>query len=514
MDLFELDDFPALQQARDQWKAGRADEALQGYESAANLRPRNVRALVEFARALGQRYQIKSAEELLTRANQLAAGSELAVPMIAQAFRGIYRPARAIGLLEELRQRNRLPLPMLGELSVLYEQSGRFDDAQAAIAECVAKAPYRDEPKLILARVQRLRGELEVAARTLRELTRVAGAPPMLHVRAWSELCQIRDRQGDYLGAIDAIERAKAILRGFPRAAEMSRQAAALNDAFARLYSELDETLLARWATLELPQEDHSAGIAHLLGFPRSGTTLLEQVLDAHPKILSAPERAIFSKQIFPAICQVDGRQVISLEALKSTSPDVLIRERNRYLGCHQEVHGQALKRRVHLDKNPNHTSLMAGLFRLFPESRFIFALRDPRDVVVSAYLRYFPLSEFSASFLTWGSTCSLYAHEMNVWLRMRHLMNDNWIEVRYEDTVKDVQQQSRRVFRFLGLNWDEAVKDYRDHTRQKVINSPSHAEARQPVYTHAIGRWKNYQRYVEPYLERLEPFVQTFAYD
>jgi hypothetical protein len=155
----------------------------------------------------------------------------------------------------------------------------------------------------------------------------------------------------------------------------------------------------------------------------------------------------------------------------------------------------------------------MAGLYRLFPESRFVFALRDPRDVVVSAYLRYFPLNEFSAGFLTWGSTCLLYAHEMSVWLRMRRMMKDNWIEVRYEDSVEDIEQQATRVFKFLGLHSETAVTKYRDKMTDKVINSPSHAEARQSIYRHAIGRWKNYQKHLEPYLGRLEPFVDALGY-
>ena len=336
----------------------------------------------------------------------------------------------------------------------------------------------------------------------------------MLCIQVWSELSQIRDREGNYDGAVQAMEQAKTMQRQLPHAQQMVRHSAALNDLFAKLYSELDEATLKRWASVELASPQQPSGIAHLIGFPRSGTTLLEQVLDAHPKILSAPERAVFSKSIFPAMCLAGGRQVISADVLNSLSVERLSRQRDRYLRCHRAIHGQAWDGRIHLDKNPNHMSLVAGLFRLFPESRFIVALRDPRDVVVSAYLRYLPLSEFSAAFLSWENTCAMYVHEMKIWLRMRQLLPDHWLEVAYEDVVKDFEPQVRSVVRFLDLDWDTSVANYRQRTSQRLINSPSHAEARLPIYAHAAGRWRNYEKYLQPLVDALAPFIEAFGYD
>jgi hypothetical protein len=141
-------------------------------------------------------------------------------------------------------------------------------------------------------------------------------------------------------------------------------------------------------------------------------------------------------------------------------------------------------------------------------------SLRDPRDVVVSAYLRTFNLTEFSACFLTWGGSCMIYGFEMGVWLRLRELMEGNWLEVRYEDTVKDLPGEARRVLDFLGLPWDEAVTRYRERGRGKVVNSPTHEAVREPVYSRAVGRWRHYEKYIEPYLDRLRPFVQALGYD
>ena len=210
---------------------------------------------------------------------------------------------------------------------------------------------------------------------------------------------------------------------------------------------------------------------------------------------------------------QAGNSYSLSLSALQAIPRDRLETQRSRYLDYHEAILGEPLAGRVHLDKNPNHTSLIAGLFRLFPESRFLFAVRDPRDVMVSSYLRFFPLTEFSVAFLTWETTCQQYEHEFNVWLSVRDKLGDQALELRYEDLVDEPWRQVRRALTLLGLEWDDGIADYRHCIQAKVINSPTQTAVRQPIYRTAVGRWKNYQRHLEPYLDRLAPFCHAFGY-
>jgi tetratricopeptide (TPR) repeat protein len=511
----DLSDFPLLSDARAHWAANRLDAALEAFDGAVRERPRNVKALVEAARAFGVRHEIGRAEELLNRADGLAGADPRVAPVIAQSYRLLYRPHKAIELLERLRAGPAGLRPdMLAELATLYEQTDRVDEARAAIAECVARAPGHGEPLLVLARVERRRGDHGAAEKILLDLTSRAGAHPVLLVQAWGELCQLRDRQEDYDGAVEAIERAKSILRATPEAQRLSRQALVNNQVLGRIYAALDRATLAEWAGAELPADPRVSGVAHLLGFPRSGTTLLEQVLGAHPGLVDSPERVVFSRDIFKAMYRPTGAEPLTLDALRAIPPERLAAQRRRYLDYMEAALGGPLGGRVHLDKNPNHTSLMVGLYRLFPESRFIVALRDPRDVIVSAYLRNFNLTEFSACFLTWGSSCLIYAFETGVWLRLRALMEGNWLEVRYEDTVADVEGQARRALDFLRLPWDGSVMNYREANKGKVVNSPTHEAVREPVYTRAVGRWRHYEKHLGPYLDRLAPFVNAFGYE
>jgi hypothetical protein len=506
----ELADYPLLREARSLWDGGRLDEALDAFRRAVDREPRNVKALLEAARALGGRYEVAEAERLLDRADALAGDDPRVGPVIAQSYKFLYRPSRAIAALERLRSSpGGLAPDMLAELAALYEQTGRVREAREAIGECVGRAPGRPEPRLVLARVERRLGNAAEAEAILAGLT-AGGGPPMLHVRAWAEWCELRDRQGDYDGAVAAIERAKALLRATPEAVRLSQRALAHNEVLRRLYEGLDRRTLDQWKRPDLPPDGRVSGVAHLLGFPRSGTTLLEQVLGAHPRLADSPERAVFTRDVFPAMYKP---QALTLAALRSIPRERLVAQRRRYLDFMEAALGEPLAGRVHLDKNPNHTSLLAGLYRLFPESRFLVALRDPRDVLVSAYLRVFNLTEFSAPLLTWGGACVMYAFEMGVWLRLRTLMEGNWLEVRYEDTVADLPGQARRATGFLGLPWDDRVLDYRAAAADKVVNSPTHEAVREPLYTRAVGRWRHYEKHLAPYLDRLAPFVRAFGY-
>jgi hypothetical protein len=176
---------------------------------------------------------------------------------------------------------------------------------------------------------------------------------------------------------------------------------------------------------------------------------------------------------------------------------------------------GEPIGGRMHLDKNPAYNPTIPLMLRVLPETRLVIALRDPRDVVLSCYLRYLPLNAVSVRFLDIERTADRYALDMSAWLKFRDLVDVPWCEVRYEDTVADVAGQARRALATLGLPWHDQVLDYRQRlTATKQVTSPSYEAVAQPIYTRAIGRWRNYERLLAPAQKILEPFVREFGYD
>ena len=128
---------------------------------------------------------------------------------------------------------------------------------------------------------------------------------------------------------------------------------------------------------------------------------------------------------------------------------------------------------RVHLDKNPTHTLFLPAIIRLFPETKFLVALRDP-DVVVSCYMQFLPLNPTTTAFLTWDSTARRYALDLGMWLRFRPLLDpETWLEVRYEDVVEDMPASAKRALAFLNLPWEDSVLLYRVSLAEKTVHSP-----------------------------------------
>jgi hypothetical protein len=153
-------------------------------------------------------------------------------------------------------------------------------------------------------------------------------------------------------------------------------------------------------------------------------------------------------------------------------------------------------------------------MFRLFPDATVLLALRDPRDVVLSCYLRYLPLNPVSVSFLTPERTAMRYALDMLIWLKLREIIPPQWVEIRYEDTVADLEGVARRALAALRLPWDDRVLAYREKLKDRFVLTPTYLAVARPVTNRAIGRWRNYAKYLEPVLPILEPYVEEFGYD
>ncbi len=487
-----FEDFPELINARNLWNQSLVAKANQAFQLACDLRPKNVRARVEFARALGQQHRIELAEQLLDQAEAIANGDPRTLIVVAQSFRSIYRQPRAKRIFESLRSFDQLPPPILGELAVLYEQFGEFDAALETIEACVGFAPHRPEPKLIQARILRHLKRYDQAEHVLVELAAFRNASPTLRIETSTELCHLFDATGRYAEAMAAIEAAKALTRGTEKAQRLRRQSAALNKRFSRLYADLDARTVRRWLDADIRLEENLSGVAHILGFPRTGTTLLEQALDSHPQIACAPERVVFSKHIHPALVQREPS--FSLRTLDRHQPGDLMSLAGRYLRLHEEILGQPLGERWLVDKNPNHTSLLAGILRVLPASRFIVVERDPRDVLISCFMRTFPLSEYSVAFLDLQSTWELYQHEQRILERMQELLPERFTTVRYEDMVESLAAEAHRVVEFLGIDPTEELLGHLATTQSKIVNSPTHAEVRGRVTKARVGRWKNYR--------------------
>lgn len=502
-------DLPELRQARALWMHHRFDDALELFEEAARRHPQNLVALIDGSRALGARFEIPRAEAMLERLIKAGGHRPDILHLAGQSYRMIHRPEAAMACFQKvLAMTGEIPDAYL-ELAMLYERRHRVDEAYALIEDSLRRDPGYREAQLFKARIwRRLKREAE-AERLFRQLAGDDEAHPLVRAQAWAEIAQLLDRQEQYQPAMRAMLECKKILQQREGAAR--REAEIVIDHLRRLADGLTPAHFQRWAAAARAFAPARAAV--LTSFPRSGTTLLEQVLDSHSGLVSSDEREAFARDIFPGLWLTPATPAPTAEALDAVPTEKLTALRRRYFEYMAAALHEPIGERVHLDKNPPLTLLLPGFLRLFPEARVLIALRDPRDVVISCFLQYLPLNPNSVCFLTLERTAQRYATDMEIWRKLRGMVASPWLEIRYEDTVVDLEKEARRALQFLGLPWEDQVLAYRDRLRGKAVGSPSYEAVSQPLYTRSIGRWKHYQEFLEPCLAILRPSIEAFGY-
>jgi hypothetical protein len=202
------------------------------------------------------------------------------------------------------------------------------------------------------------------------------------------------------------------------------------------------------------------------------------------------------------------------LQVLEAAAPSQLRQSRDNYFRFTEMFLGKRLGNKLLIDKNPALNVLIPAVVRIFPEAKFLVALRDPRDVCLSCFMQLLPLNPVSSAYLTLEGTVTQYASVMGFWRAMLPRMRNPSLEVRYEELVDDLPTAARRVLDFLGVGWDASVLQYHDHARSKQVRSPSYADVAKPLFKSAIGRWRNYEKFLEPFQERLAPFIKAYGYE
>ncbi|HXR48636.1 MAG TPA: sulfotransferase [Candidatus Limnocylindrales bacterium] len=499
-----------LQAANDAIQRRNFREAAEILERASRLDPGNPGILMQSGSACGRHYDYAAAERCFEKAVRLASRKAEALAAAGQLCSDFANYEMAEHYLRRAVEQNGATPEMKVRLAEVYERLRRLPEA-AALVERVLQRDNTFGPALFLqAKLDRQANRLEQAESRLRELA--AKSEPSLCVRSWYELGGVLDKQKRYDEAMSAFLVAKSLLR--PQSAGPIAQLQTVRGRLKTMQAALSAELFQRWfdggqALAPIRR------LALLGGHPRSGTTLLEKVVDSHPDIISAEETPIFHDEACSPLTQGMMENASTLSVAESATADTLRQSRERYFETMGMFLGQPIGNRLLLDKNPSLTFMIPILVRVFPEIKFLIALRDPRDVVLSCFmLPLVPLNQTAAAYLSLESTVEEYTALMGVWRTVAPLMKNAWLEVRYEDMVNDLESVARRALDFLGVSWDPAVLKFDEHARQTVVRSPTYADVTRPVFKTAIARWRNYRKYLEPHLPRLEPFVKAFGYE
>ncbi len=391
------------------------------------------------------------------------------------------------------------------ELAALYESTSRLDDMRAAVQRALELAPHDPRVKLEAARYDRRADNIDAAVRRLQDIE-PASLPPRLAQQLHAELGRLYDRRNEIDAAFGHFATANRYASGSERLRHVDpkrflNQIDALHACFAN----------ARIADWPAPRPIAPADTpVFLFGFPRSGTTLTDLLLDGHPQIRTLEEK--------PTIDVV----IAALEKnFAEGFPDALSRLSPADIEALRQVYFREVDRHVDrepggvlVDKLPIRTVHVGVIWRLFPRAKMIFALRHPCDVCLSGFMQQYHLTDAFANFFTLEDTVRIYDKVMNLWKLYVSMLKLDCHAVRYEQLVEDLEGETRRLFRFLGVPWDEAALDYARRARERGrIWTNSYHQVTEPIYRHARYRWLRYRRYFEPHLERLAPHIRYFGY-
>ncbi len=395
-------------------------------------------------------------------------------------------------------------------LALVYESTNRVVEAKA-IAERAATAigsgrGQHGAIELLFVLGKTLRRTHDLAG-AMRALDRIDALAPneTQRMAASMERGKLLDLLDDAPGAMAAFATGNAItsarwLRGNPG---RNKYLAGVDYMLEAMRSDW----IQRWKPIERLSEHPK--VAFLVGFPRSGTTLLNQVLDGHPSIQTIEEKPSASK-ITAGLRAMPGGYPHALADLDAFDVTWL---RDAYFRSAAE-HGASDRSKLLLDKFPMNTALAGMLHRVLPRARFVFALRHPCDVVLSCFMQNFELNNTMANFCTLADTVALYTRTMDLWQAWRDALPLDVHTVRYEDVVEDFDGQVRALCDFLGVPWQDDLRDFSARALERGrINTPSYEQVSRPIYREALYRWQRYREYLEPFLPALQPYIDRFGY-
>jgi Flp pilus assembly protein TadD len=513
-------DLERWQKAQQDLLKGRGDRALSTYRDLLKRYPNSEKLCFELGLAAVKELEFEQADQAFQRTAELSPADVSLRVLLGQQYHLLRRMDRARACFEQAAAMDPDSVHARLSLADWYEREHRLDDARACLEALGVKQRENSQVRCFQALLFRRRGQLVEAEHLLREII----ATPSLDLNAKHasryQLAVVLDQAGEHAEAWRWLVEAKSILRQSANVAKLEQSYDLADRRRRQLLADLTPEMIRRWRSEDTG--DVSLRPAFLGGHPRSGTTLLEQVLGSHPEITAYDEPMAFTQEILEQLAPLENAPTLTVNTLNQLSAARLSHFRQRYLknlgrenraaddGGFRAAGGSG----VFLDKNPSHTASLHLWLRVFPKVKVLVALRDPRDVIISCYFQNLALNATNANFLSLDRTIKHYTDLMDVWLRLRALGGFDWIESRYEDIVDNLEVEGQKVTKFLGVTWSPQQADFHEAARKTPVFAPNYNEVTRPVYRKAVGRWRHYAEALAPFQERLAPYCRAFGYE
>jgi tetratricopeptide (TPR) repeat protein len=486
-------------------RAGRMEEAIAGLRARVDLTPHDPAAWAALADTLAAANRPDLALEAWERVGGLAHPSGAALCGKARALQSLGRPEEAAASFAAAISLDPHSFDAAYGLVMLAFEAGALDFAATHMARLQAAHGDRPGTAWLAARLSLARGEFARAS----DLTQRLLASPGLDAagRADALLLQgeVLDRLGDHALAFAAAREGKAIQRRLfaGRAAGHESETAKLS----RLLAWFEAADPGAWKATPPPGTTAVDGQVFLLGFPRSGTTLLEQALAGHPRVVALEEAPTLADHYQEFLRDDDG--LARLARVGAGEAEVW---RGRYWQAVRD-HGVEPRGKVFIDKAPAGTLNLPLIAKLFPKAKVLFAVRDPRDVVLSCAMSAFQMNALTYAFTDLAETAACYDACMALAEAYRARLPLDVMEVRHEKLVEDFPSQLATIAAFVGLSFGPAMTDIAATALARPVRTPSAVQVRAGLNRRGLGRWRAYAAELAPVRDTLAPWIERFAY-
>jgi len=490
-----IDSAPYLRRAHYFMKQGELSSAEEVFEQALKIDKKSIEGLVGLGQCLCQQYRKDEAGRVLLQAGRILVKQ-------ARKMRDVRSLLDLAYLMINLQISNKAleltnealkiapDFPRGHHTKALALQKTSIENALVCSKRAVKLAPDEANAILLLATLEAKQGDALLAKQRLLQLN--GNGLGVDRARVKHELAAIYDKLGEYEQAFKYFVEAGELSLQTQEVKAIDKEVVFLD--VERSKQSFDKEYLQNCGS---KIDDNLPAPVFLIGFYRSGTTLMEQILGAHPQVITSDEAPIIPSVIveIARISELEGTIQEKVKALTAEQIAVL---REFYWRIAEKMMGLKLSGKVFVDKTAMNTLNLGLMNTLFPESTVLFALREPKDVRLSCFMQSFGLSPLTVHFLDWKSGARLYASIMEYWFYVRDHLTMSWVEIHYEDVLKDIEGQFSDVFNLLGLEWSSECEKFYQHAKNKELSTPSFDQVTKPIYHSSVGRWQYYEKYFE----------------
>lgn len=494
--------------------------------AAAQAYPRNADVHFNHGFVLGQMGREQLGIAALKRAASLEPQRAQVWHELGILHQNLGEPAKSVECFERAMFLNPKRVETYCAASVMLERDRKPEKARAVLEKGLTKNPGDHQIRMMLAQMDARTGKAAEAEAVLRDV--IATAPSdEIRCRAYHALSVALEELKRHEEAWAAATEFNRIRRTFPPVVNALAGSEFVVFRTSESYTAITPEQFQKWKTPLA--DDGLPEPSFLVGFPRSGTTMTENALGAHPRVIALDEPPTVTDVEHEARRLLDPANHPSrphppqrwAELLDTMTPEQWNHLRAFYWKRVRDVEGPsadaaAMKASgtLLLDKNPFTIYRAALLNRLFPGGKIVCIIRDPRDCCISCFMQFFRANPGMAPFTEINDTARTYAAVMGQWLAVRPRLSMDVLQVRYEDTVGDFDTYARRLVGFMGLEWDDAVLSFQSKAAAKFVSTPSFRAVTEKVNTKAVARWKRYGNALDGVMPVLAPFVREFGYE